>query len=142
MTARLATKHPPRVAHLHLSTTLLGQMPCLRPTIPRLILSTKMKRSLRQTLPDNERYPSLTPRVLLNSLLKPQELLTAPLLRTTTFLRPIQPNRVSRGSSSRRHRRHKRLQCPHLTPFFSLTSACFRHRSANIQSLPGPSLLT
>ena len=139
LTVRLATKHPPRVAHLHLSTTLLGQMPCLRLTIPRLILSTKMKRSLRQTLPGNERYPSLTPRVLLSSLLKRQELLTAPLSRTTTFLRPIQPNRVSRGSSSRRH---KRLQCPHLTPFFSLTSACFRHRSANIQSLPCPSLLT
>ena len=142
MTARLATKHHPRVAHPHLSTTLLEQMPCLRLTIPRLILSTKMKRSLRQTLPGNERYPSLTPRVLLSSLRKPQELLTAPLSRTTTFLKPIQPNRVSRGSSSRRRLRHKRLQCPHLTPFFSLTSACSHHRYANTQSLPCPSLLT
>ena len=136
LTARLATKLPPRVAHPHLSITLLGQMPCLLPTIPRLILSTRMRRSLRLTQLGNARYPSLTLRWQLSLPPRPQEQLTAHSSRMTTFLKPTQPNLVFPGSSSRRRRNHKRLKCPHLTPCFSLTSACSRHKSANTQSSP------
>ena len=139
--ARLAMKHPLKVAHLRLSAILLEPMHCRRPTIPRLIPSNKMKRShrLRLTLYVNARSPPLTQRWQLSSLPKLQELLTGPSSRTTTFLRPIQPSRVFRGSSSRRH---SEPPCPRLTPCFSLTSACSLHRFANTQSSPCPSQLT
>ena len=137
-TARLATKHPLRVAHHRLNGTLLGPMPYPQPTIPQLTLFSKMKRShrLRLTLPANARSPSLTPRWQLNSLQKQQELLTGHSSRTTTFLRLIQSSRVFLVSSSLKY---KELQCPHLTPCFSLTSACSLLRSANTQSSPCPS---